>query len=59
MDEIPVEDEGIFWPAEGDGRLAEPPKGRERIPMHPKVQLALARGGTVFRPVHGQVSADH
>ena len=48
MDEIPVEDEGIFWPAEGDGRLAEPPKGRERIPMHPKVQLALAREELFF-----------
>ena len=43
-----MEDEGIFWPAEGDGRLAEPPKGRERIPMHPKVQLALAREELFF-----------
>ena len=48
MEEIPVEDEGVFWPAEGDDRLAEPPLGRARIPMHPKVQLALAQEEPFF-----------
>ena len=45
---IAVEDEGILWPAEGDSRLEPPPKEREIIPVHPRVEFSLAREDGFF-----------
>lgn len=54
MDEIPVDDEGILWPVEGDEPDLEPLLGREQIPIHPKVQLSLAREEEFFDPAMAQ-----
>lgn len=51
VEEIQVEDEGILWPVEAETDWETSPKGRERILMHPRVQLSLACEEIFFDPV--------